>query len=48
MLPALLLVAARLGYMVGNASKPAINIPDARPRSVLSGHLDDLPLIPSA
>ena len=41
MLPILLLAAALLGYMVGYASK-------STPQPILSGHFDDLSMIPSA
>jgi hypothetical protein len=41
MLPVLLLGAAFLGYVAGYASKPST-------QPILSGHLDDFPLIPSA
>jgi mannose-6-phosphate isomerase-like protein (cupin superfamily) len=45
MFPGLVIAAALLGYMVGYASKPAA-LP--APQAVLTGHFDDLSMIPSA
>src|SRR5689334_24304670 len=45
MLPVFLLGAALLGYIAGYASKAGVN---RSPQSVLTGHFDDLSLIPSA
>lgn len=46
-LPVLLLAAAFLGYLAGYASKPDRAGGNA-PQTVLSGHFDDLSLVPSA
>lgn len=43
--PVFLLAAALLGYMAGYASKPDVHV---APQSVLTGHFDDLSMIPSA
>jgi mannose-6-phosphate isomerase-like protein (cupin superfamily) len=45
MFPVIVIAAAFLGYMVGYASKPAA-LP--APQAVLTGHFDDLSMIPSA
>ena len=45
MLPVLLIGAALLGYMAGYASKPG---PHQIPQAVLTGHFDDLSMIPNA
>lgn len=45
MLPVLLIGAALLGYLAGYASKPGAN---PGPQAILTGHLDDLSMIPSA
>src|SRR5215467_9128172 len=47
MLSVLLFAAALAGYLAGYASKPGNHHDDA-PQSVLTGHLDDLSLIPNA
>ncbi len=45
MLPVLLIGAALFGYVAGYASKPS---PRQTPEAVLTGHFDDLSMIPSA
>ena len=45
MLPVFVLAAALIGYMAGYASKPGVH---PEPQSVLTGHLEDWSLIPSA
>jgi len=45
MFPLLMIAAAFLGYVVGYTSKPA-SLP--APQAVLTGHFDDLSMIPSA
>jgi len=45
MLPVFILGAALIGYMAGYASKSGVN---PQPQSVLTGHFDDLSIIPSA
>ena len=45
MLPVLLVGAALVGYIAGYASKPS---PQQAPQAVLTGHFDDLSMIPSA
>src|SRR5437899_7982430 len=45
MLPVFLMAAALIGYIAGRASRPNIN---PGPQAVLSGHFDDLSMIPSA
>ncbi len=45
MFPVLLIGAALLGYMAGYASKPG---PHQIPQAVLTGHFDDLSMIPNA
>src|SRR5215467_2535416 len=47
MLPVLLLAAALAGYVAGYASRPGKYL-DGGPQSVLSGHFDDLSLLPNA
>ncbi|HEX4546575.1 MAG TPA: AraC family ligand binding domain-containing protein [Candidatus Acidoferrum sp.] len=43
--PVIVLGAALMGFMLGYASKPGMN---PRPPAVLTGHFDDLSMIPSA
>ncbi len=45
MLPVLLMAAALIGYIAGYASRPGTN---PGPQAVLSGHFDDLSMIPTA
>ena len=45
MLPLLLLAAALSGYIAGNASNPGTS---PGPQALLTGHLDDLSIIPTA
>jgi len=45
LLPILVIAAALLGFMVGYSSKPAAL---SAPQAVLTGHFDDLSMIPSA
>ena len=45
MLPVFLMAAALIGYIAGRVSRPNIN---PGPQAVLSGHFDDLSMIPSA
>ena len=45
MLPVLLIGAALLGYLLGYASKPSLQ---PGPQTVMTGHFDDLSMIPSA
>lgn len=45
MLPVLVIGAALLGYIAGHASKPGAN---PAPQAVLTGHFDDLSMIPNA
>src|SRR6266849_1145669 len=45
LLPVVVVGAALLGYIAGYASKPS---PQQAPQTVLTGHFDDLSMIPSA